>query len=515
MLISDTLSATVDHFPFKEALICNGRRMTYSEIADATDRLSSFLVNSGLRKGDRVLIYMGNTVEAVLSIYGTLKASGVFVVINPQVKSHKLNYIIRDSGARFLVSDKVLLPVLNDALRDLEEPPRMIISGDGKSKEEGELELKYHTFEEAVSTGVISRNPSPIDVDLAALIYTSGSTGSPKGVMLTHRNMVSASNSIIKYLRNTPDDIILSVLPLSFDYGLYQIIMAFHFGGTVVLEPSFVFPHLILSKISSEKATGFPIVPTICSILLRMKNLEDYDLSSLRYITNTAQQLPPTMITRLVDEFPDVDIYSMYGLTECKRVSYLPPELLRSKPGSVGKAMPNVEAFILGEDGEVITTPWTRGELMIRGSNVMQGYWNDVLMTGRVLKVGAYPDDRFLLTGDIFEMDDDGDLYFIGRKDDIIKTRGEKVSPKEVENVIYQMEGIKDVGVIGVDDELLGQAVKAFISSDDIEITAEVVQAHCQRNMESFMVPKYFVILKELPKNQNGKIDKLRLSNEQ
>jgi acyl-CoA synthetase (AMP-forming)/AMP-acid ligase II len=350
-----------------------------------------------------------------------------------------------------------------------------------------------------------------IDIDLAALIYTSGSTGNPKGVMMTHLNMVTAARSITQYLENTHDDIILSALPLSFDYGLYQILMGFLAGATVILEPSFAYPQVILERLSLENVTGFPLVPTMAAILLQMKGLSPGRFPRLRYITNTAAALPPSHIERLRGLFPATRIYSMYGLTECKRVSYLPPDQLAIRPSSVGKAIPNTEVYIVDERGGRVGSG-TVGELVVRGAHVMKGYWEKPEETDRVLKPGPLPGEKVLYTGDLFRMDGEGYLYFVGRKDDIIKTRGEKVSPKEVEAVLYTLPEVKEAAVVGVEDPILGQAIKAvLVLADGAALSERDVMRHCAARLEDFMVPKSVEFRSSLPKTTTGKISKREL----
>jgi len=352
---------------------------------------------------------------------------------------------------------------------------------------------------------------SNIDLDLATIIYTSGTTGNPKGVMLSHLNMVSAINSITQYIQNREDDIIINVLPLSFDYGLYQVLMAFKFGGTVVLEQSFTYPFQIIQRMMEEKVTGFPGVPTIFAILLSLKNPENQELPHLRYITNTAAALPPAHVEQLATLFPHVRIYSMYGLTECKRVSYLPPEDILRKPSSVGFAIPNEEVWIEDENGQR-AAPGIVGELVVRGSNVMRGYWGLPEETAQVLKPGKYPGEVVLHTGDLFRTDDDGCLYFIGRKDDMIKSRGERISPKEIEQCLCELEEISEAAVIGIPDDILGQAIVAYVRcSTENKVSEKSVLKHCQENLEDFMVPREVRFIEEFPKNSNGKIDKRAL----
>jgi acyl-CoA synthetase (AMP-forming)/AMP-acid ligase II len=385
---------------------------------------------------------------------------------------------------------------------------------DSSLLDEGDWDgVKAESFSDILLANPESRPPRRcIDIDLASLIYTSGSTGFPKGVMLTHLNMVSAAKSIIGYLENTPDDIIIDVLPLSFDYGLYQVLMAFHFGGTVVLESSFIYLYEIIDLIIREKVTGFPIVPTMAVLLFKLKNLEQYDFPSLRYITNTAQAIPPKYIDRLRQVFPRARFFSMYGLTECKRVSYLPPEELDRRPTSVGKAMPNTEVFLIDQDGMVIEKPGQVGELIVRGANVMAGYWNLPEETARVLKPGRIPGERVLRTGDLFKMDEDGFLYFVSRKDDILKISGERVSPKEIENALYEIEDILEAAVVGVDDEISGQAIKAVVVlKKGSLLTEKDIIRLCARTLENYMVPKYVEIRDKLPKSSHGKIAKKEL----
>ncbi|HEY6111292.1 MAG TPA: AMP-binding protein, partial [Chthoniobacterales bacterium] len=322
-------------------------------------------------------------------------------------------------------------------------------------------------------------------------------------------NVVFASGSIIEYLGNGEDDIVINVLPLSFDYGLYQLLMTFRFGGTLVLENSFAYPAAILQRIQQERVTGFPLVPTIAAMLLKM-DLSAFDLSSLRYVTNTAAALPASHIEQLRHALPHVRLFSMYGLTETKRTLYLPPEWLGTKPGSVGIPIPGTEAWIEDETGTRLA-PNQVGELIVRGRHVMRGYWGDAQLSAKRFPSGEIPGERVCRTGDLFRMDSDGCFYFVARKDDIIKSRGEKVAPKEVEHVLYALPGVAEAAVFGVPDALLGQAIKAVIATDGRAITTAQVVTHCRRHLEEFMVPKYIEFCSALPKTPSGKIRKSEL----
>jgi long-chain acyl-CoA synthetase len=516
-LVHEWLRRSAQRFPDKAALICGRQRWTYKAINQRSDHLAAALIDAGVRRGDRVVVLLDNSAETVISLYGILKAGGVFIILAGSLKGAKLRYILENSGASVLITHTSKAKIIGDALSEGASDCKVIWVGHSSRipKEMSQFSLSwdeiFSDFEDRISDMPDVRFPRCIDVDLATLIYTSGSTGEPKGVMSTHHNMISAARSIIQYIGNVEDDIILDVLPLSFDYGLYQVIMAFMFGGTVVLERSFLYLHSVLEQISQEKVTGFPIVPTIVAMLLKMQDLKKYDFSTLRYMTNTGAALPVGHIQKLRKMFPHVTIISMFGLTECKRVSYLPPEELDRIPSSVGKAMPNCEVFVVDEDGQQVP-PGQTGELIIRGSNVMQGYWRDPEITARTYRDGQYPSGRILHSGDYFRQDERGFLFFLGRKDDMIKSKGERISAKEVENTITGMEGIAEVAVIGVPDEILGQAIKAYIvPGPDVELAEKPVLKYCAENMETFMVPKYIEFMDALPKTPNGKIDKKQL----
>jgi amino acid adenylation domain-containing protein len=436
-------------------------------------------------------ICLRNSAAAVIAIFATLKASALFVPLNAGTKHEKLAAILNDCAAHALITDPTHAAVRDDVA----SLARIVITDPNRT-----IPVEA---ERGASTPPPRRN---IDLDLACLIYTSGSTGKPKGVMSDHSNVVFVSGSIIEYLGSREDDVVLNVLPLSFDYGLYQLLMTFRFGGTLVLENSFAYPALILDRIQQERVTGFPIVPTIAAMLLKM-DLGGFDLSSLRYVTNTAAELPAAHIEQLRRALPHVRLFSMYGLTETKRTLYLPPERLDQKPGSVGIPIPGTEAWIEDESGQRLGANCT-GELVVRGRHVMRGYWGDAELSAKRFRAGKVPGERICRTGDLFRMDSDGCFYFITRKDDVIKSRGEKVAPKEVENVLYSIEGVIEAAVFGVPDPVLGQAIKAVIAADGRPLSAAQVIAHCRRHLEEFMVPKHVEFCAALPKTPSGKIHK-------
>jgi len=328
--------------------------------------------------------------------------------------------------------------------------------------------------------------------------------------MSDHSNVVFVTQSIVQYLKNSEHDTTMCVLPLSFSYGLYQLTAMFSIGGTLVLEQSFAFPDLVLEQMAKERVTGFAGVPTIYSMLLSM-DLSKVDLSSLRYLTNAAAGLPVEHVKRLRHAFPRVDLYLMHGLTEVARTMYLPPSQTDSRPASSGIPIPGTELWIEDDEGRRLP-PGQVGELVARGRNVMRGYWNAPEMTARRFRPGPLMGERVCYTGDLFRMDDEGYFYFVSRKDDLIKCRGEKVAPREVENVLYRMNGVLEAAVIGVPDPVMGQVVKAFIVAPGATLSEVDVISHCKANLEEFMVPRLVEFRVELPKTSSGKIRKVELS---
>lgn len=507
MLVQDFLHNSAERYPQKTALICDGLRLTYSEIEASANRLANALIECGVARGDRVAIFLPNSVPAVIGIFAALKAAGVFVVINSTTRLDKLSYILDNCSATAIITEARSLPLLENISKSVPSLKCAVISTsqDLPANQMDNLVLfDYKQVQDAYPS--VRPTQVNIDLDLACLIYTSGSTGDPKGVMSDHGNMVFAASSITTYLKNVPEDVVINVLPLSFDYGLYQLIMVFMFGGTLVLERSFAYPSAILQRMEMEKVTGFPGVPTVFSLLLKI-DLTPYDLSCLRYLSNTAASLPVSHIQQIRQKFPWATLFSMYGLTETKRTLYLPPDQLDTRPDSVGIAIPGTEVWLVDENGSRLP-PGSTGELVVRGRHVMRGYWNDQAASDQRYRPGPLPGERVCFTGDIFRMDTQGYLYFLARKDDIIKSRGEKVPPKEVENVLYSIPGVVEAAVIGVSDPVLGQAIKAFLVLDGTDLTESDILRHCRSRLEDFMVPHKIEFRDELPKTSSGKVTK-------
>jgi long-chain acyl-CoA synthetase len=502
MLVHNILRRSADRWAERIALSA-GREITFRQLDEDSDRLASALQRLGVQRGDRVAALLDNSIEFVVALWGALKAGAAFVPINHATKGPTLGFILADAGVKCLIAQ----PTFQKAVFEAAEasPPEMVLIWTNTGVEGLNL---IDILNEPYSR---LADPALIDQDLALLIYTSGSTGSPKGVMLTHHAVRNNAWAISSYLSATPEDVVLCVLPMSFGYGLFQIFTGAFSGFKIVLERGFPFPGEVLKQIVKHRVTGLPGVPALFAKLLEFAPFKDYDLSQLRYVTNAAAPLPPAHIEKFRETLPHVEIFSMYGLTECTRVCYMDPKRLDQKVASVGRAMPNCEVWVVNSEGERCG-PGEIGELVVRGSNLMRGYWRRPEETARALRDGPIPGEKLLFTGDLFCADSEGDLFFVGRLDDVFKCRGEKVSPRMVENALYECDDIAEAAVVGVPDPVDGMAVKAFVVlRENCEMTEQMVRKHCMWRLETWLVPKTVQFCKELPKTESGKITRREL----
>jgi long-chain acyl-CoA synthetase len=507
MLLQDYLEQTAARTPDATALVADDQRMSFRALDASANAIARGLIAAGVRPGDRVAICLDNRPETVIAIFGTLKAGAAFVMVNASMKSQKLEYLLRHSGAKALVITGARLGPIASMLDEIDSLAVVLSIGDAAGRLVRKLRMDFGAL---LATPCSPPPIAIIDLDLACLLYTSGSTGEPKGVMLTHVNVRSAIDSIAVYLRLSADDVLMNVLPLSFGYGLTQLFSAVKVGAAFVLEKGITYPHVTLTRMSAERVTGFAMVPTIAAVILGM-DLTKYDLSRLRYVTNAGAGLPTEHVRRFRSALPNVNLVLMYGQTECLRISYLEPTELDVRPDSVGRGIPNQEVAIVDPEGLPVP-PGQVGELVVRGSHVMRGYWQMPAETAAALRTGRFPGEQVLHTGDLFRRDEQGYLYFVARRDDIIKSKGEKVSPREVENALYRIEGVVEAAVVGVAHPVFGEAVKAvLVLRSDVQLTARDVQRHCAGCLEDFMVPTLVDFVEELPKSDNGKVLKAGL----
>lgn len=509
-LIWHLLRETARRAPGKEALVHGDQRLTYAEVARRSAGLATAL-RAHVKRGDRVGIYLAASIPQVLSIFGISQAEGVIVPINALLHPEQVSHIARDCGMKGLITTPAKVVQLSEVLPQIHSLEFVLVTG---ADELPKANLPLYRFEDYCT----EQPPSPwretsIEKDLAAILYTSGSTGRPKGVMLSHANVVAGSRIVSTYLEITKDERILAVLPFSFDAGMNQLMTAFEKGGTLVLI-NFVFGRDIVRTLVKERITGLAGVPTLWSLLAQPNStLDKQPLPDLRYITNTGGALPQAVLKLLRQYLTRTRIFLMYGLTEAFRSTYLPPEELGRRPTSMGKAIPNTEILVLTDQG-ARCKPGEVGELVHRGPTVSMGYWNRPEDSARILRPNPLLPfelgdcEKVCYSGDLVKMDADGFLYFVGRRDSMIKSSGFRISPTEIEEVLFQTGRLRGAAVIGVPDGMLGQVIKAFVVPRDGEsIDAESLLAICAEKMPRYMVPKDIEVLSELPKTSSGKVD--------
>jgi acyl-CoA ligase (AMP-forming) (exosortase A-associated) len=498
--------------PDAEALVYGTARCTYRELAGAVTAVAALLLSQGLRPGERVAVYMEKRIENVASMFGAAAAGCVFVPVNPLLKPEQVAYILADCDVRLLVTTPErhaqLMPVLARCagLRALLLTPGA--PGTAPASGTGPVLLDWSELERHERSAASSHRR--IDTDMAAILYTSGSTGEPKGVVLSHRNMVAGAASVADYLGLRDDDRLLAVLPLSFDYGLSQLTTAFLRGATVVLM-NYLFPKDIVAAVREHRITGLAAVPPLWIALARLAWPAD---TTLRFITNSGGAMPVVTVAALQTALPATDIFLMYGLTEAFRSTWLPPGELARRPGSIGRAIPNAEVLVVRPDGSLCDAD-EPGELVHRGALVALGYWNDPARTAQRFRPAPGHDPALPLpemavwSGDTVRRDADGFLYFVGRSDEMIKVSGYRISPTEIESVLHASGLVSEVAVFGIDDMALGQAIVAVVVVDQQLVDRAALLAECKRQLPAYMVPAHIVLRPDaLPRNPNGKIDR-------
>lgn len=515
-LIHHMLRTTALRSPQQEAVVHKKQRLTYSEVAQKTAGLALGLRNCGLQPGDRLGIYLDSSIPQVLAIFATSQAGGVFVPINTLLLPQQVVHIANDSQMKGLITTAGKLATLSSAIRDLTALEFVVIVAD---KEVPEISLTTHNFEQLCQLDPpLKWQDMAIEKDLAALIYTSGSTGKPKGVMLNHAQIMAGSSIVSEYLKISQSDRILAVLPFSFDAGLNQLTTAFQQGSTLVLI-SFTFAREIIQTLIQEKITALAGVPTLWGLMVQPRSsMSKHQFPHLRYITNTGGKMPQTVLATLREYLPQTQIFLMYGLTEAFRSTYLPPDQLDLRPTSIGKAIPNTEILVVNDDGQPCK-PGEVGELVHRGPTVSLGYWGQPELTAQRLRDHPFHPPEFgnqekvCYSGDLVTMDEEKFLYFVSRRDAMIKSSGFRISPTEVEEVLMASNKLQAAAVVGIPDDLLGQAIKAFVvKGEDTELNEESLLEFCTARLPRYAIPKQIEILDKLPQTSSGKVDYPALS---
>jgi acyl-CoA ligase (AMP-forming) (exosortase A-associated) len=516
-LFHELLLETAVRVPDRTALRVKGEDVTYAALSELTTSVASGLQRLGLGRLDRVGVYLPKRIETVAGFFGTSQAQGVFVPINPLLKPDQVAYIVRNCDVRVLVTSRDRWLEVRASL-GIDNPLAHVVLVDAQDGPDSSA-IGWAQFVKA-GQEVANRSRPVIDIDMAAILYTSGSTGKPKGVVLSHRNLVTGATSVSSYLENHADDRLLALLPFSFDYGLSQVTTAFLVGASVTLM-DYLFPKDVVRAVEAEAITGLAAVPPVWIQLADMQWPANAS-KHLRYITNSGGRMPRSTLDKLRVALPGTRPYLMYGLTEAFRGTFLPPEEIDRRPDSMGKAIPNAEIIVVRPDGTPCD-PDEPGELVQRGSLVALGYWNDPEKTSERFK--PLPGQRKELpitelavwSGDTVRMDKEGFLYFVGRRDEMIKTSGYRVSPTEVEEIVYASGLVGDAVAFGAPHPKLGEAIAVAASpptpaDSPADRSSDALLAYCRQKMPNFMVPACITWLDTLPRNPNGKFDRPALA---
>jgi acyl-CoA ligase (AMP-forming) (exosortase A-associated) len=509
-----TLSNTSAVMPDAVSLKLKDKQLTYAELTGQAENIASHLLNINLSANARVAIYLPKQFETVVSLYAISLAGGVFVPINPLLKGQQIEYIMQDCDVSVLITSLSRYKQIQANIEKIESLKTIILTNCTIEQTPDNCLCWQTLMQETMSNDYPTRAAD----DLAAILYTSGSTGNPKGVMLSHNNLVAGAKSVAEYLNNTSTDRLLAVLPFSFDYGLSQITTAFLTGASLVLIEH-LFAKDVIKAVVKYQITGLAAVPPLW---VQLSGLEwpDEAKHSLRYITNSGGAMPQATLNELIKNLPTTKPYLMYGLTEAFRSTYLDPNEISKRPTSMGKAIPNAEIFVVNANGNECEAG-EHGELVHRGPHVAQGYWNDKQKTDERFK----PLPSFIINRDEFELavwsgdtvmkDKEGFLYFVGRKDDMIKSSGYRISPSELEDTVYQHKSVAEVAALGIPHPTLGQAIVLVIKPSDADSFDEnIILKYCQKNLPNFMQPKAIHLKESLPINPNGKVNRVLLSRE-
>jgi acyl-CoA synthetase (AMP-forming)/AMP-acid ligase II len=504
MLVHDLFRRSAARTPDAACVVTNAGCATYRDIQDRSDRVANSLIARGVTRGDRVLIALDNSIDFVAAYFGTLAAGGVAVPLAPGARNDRLWPAIRDCAP---VAGFVERATLDTLLPELDKSSLKTLLVRGVKSGSDQRGCALEELDEALSAAGDGAPRVPgIDVDLAAIVYTSGSTGEPRGVMLSHLNLVANTASIVEYLRLTAADRVIVVLPFFYVYGLSLLHTHVAIGGSVVLENRFAFPNVVLDTMQRHSVTGFAGVPSTFALLLHKSRIAATPLTSLRYVTQAGGAMPPARIREWTRAVPGVPLYVMYGATEAgARLAYLDPGELADRAGSIGRAIPNVELRVLRDD-DTAASAGEVGEIVARGSNIAAGYW------GRPEETRERFGPAGFRTGDLAYADEDGFLYVVGRRHDMIKVGAHRVGAKEIEDALCEHPAVHEAAVIASPDDLLGEIPVAFVTVRNGEALADGdLIRFCRSKLPDYKVPARVLILDDMPKNSSGKIDKRHL----
>jgi acyl-CoA ligase (AMP-forming) (exosortase A-associated) len=517
--LPDLVARSARRAPGAPALTARRSTISYADLHERTELAAAGLRDLGLEGGDRLAVFLDKRIETVVALLGCSRAGGVFVPVNPVLRPRQVRHIVDDCAVRMLVTSADRLRALRAELGACRSLSHVLVLGD-PSVEADDTPYRVLPWEGVAERTRPAECPPTVgvDTDVAAILYTSGSTGAPKGVVLSHRNLVVGAESVSSYLGNTSEDRILAVLPLSFDAGLSQLTTGFCVGAHVVLA-DYLLPGDVVRLCAQNHITGVVGVPPLW-IQLAAQTWPSEAVAGIRYFANTGGRLPRVTLQRLRAIFPSAAPYLMYGLTEAFRSTYLDPREVDRRPDSIGKAIPNAEILVVREDGD-LCGPGEPGELVHRGPLVALGYWNDPERTAERFRpppnrpVGLCTPELAVWSGDVVVRDEEGFLFFVGRRDDMIKTSGYRVSPQEIEEVAYETGLVHEAVALGLEDEALGHRVVLVVTPcDPADFEPAAVTARLRHVLPGYMVPAEVIVRAAVPRSPNGKLDRALLRHE-
>ncbi|QQG64720.1 class I adenylate-forming enzyme family protein [Desulfobulbus oligotrophicus] len=507
MLLTDYLTTATERNPAKTLLIHGDRRFTYGDVNRAAQGIATGLLGFGLEPGFRGALLTDDPFCYIASYFGIQLAGGVVVGLNTQTSAAGLAYVLDDCRASVLIAANKFVRYIQAALPQAPSVQQLVLADAGEDPQD-EQPWRTHSFADLCTCPPSAAQMLPYRsaCDFAQIIYTSGTTGKPKGVVLRHANLIANTTSIVSYLGLQSSDRVMAVLPFFYSYGNSILLTHVAVGGSLVVNQSFLYPNTILQQMLDHEVTGFSGVPSTYALLLNRSSIASFSFPKLRYLTQAGAAMSPELARRLKGIFPASAIYIMYGQTEaCARLAYLPPEELERKPGSIGKGIPGVELQVLDKDGKLVL-PGEIGEIVARGENIMAGYWNRVEETREVLRPEG------LWTGDLAQYDEEGFLYIVSRKSDLIKSGSHRIGPKEIEDVLAEHAAVHEAAVFGVPDEILDERICAcVVLRPECACSEKELKLHCKKYLPQYKIPHEVVFVADLPKTTSGKIRKNEL----
>lgn len=507
LLVNDYLSSANELWPDKQALFCGSGTFTYGQLHAVCRGVASWLSELHLAPGFRGAILNDDPFEYITSYFGILSAGGVVVGLNTQTTERSLVHVLNDCQVSVVFASMKFQGCLKNVPAQTPSIKALVIPGyqDGHLGSVPCMAWSYTEFGRYPQQGPTG-SPSRSSCDIAQIIYTSGATGKPKGVVLRHASLTANTASIISYLHLKSDDRVMAVLPFFYSYGNSVLLTHVAVGGSLVVNQSLAYPNVVLQQLAEHSVTGFSGVPSTFALLLNRSAVASFSFPALRYLTQAGAAMSPELARRLKKVFPTVEIYIMYGQTEaCARLAYLDPGEIERRPGSIGKSIPGVELVLLDASGNPVK-PGEIGEIVARGDNIMAGYWNRPEETRKVLRPEG------LWTGDLARSDEDGFLYIVSRKSDLIKSGSHRIGPQEIEDVLAEHPAVHEAAVIGMPDEILDERIRAcIVLHANTDCTEKELQRFCRKRLPLYKVPHEMVFMAELPKTTSGKILKNQL----